>query len=161
MLILLSFFKKNSHIFYFFNLFIFNWRIINCFRVLHWSEVLQLSPTLFDPMSYSLPGSSIHGVFQASVLEWVDISFSRGSSQPRGQAQVARIVGRCFAVWSTREAPWYCIGFYQMSTWISHRFTHVPSYLPPHPTPVGCYQAPVWVPWVIKQIPFGCLFYLW
>ena len=37
-----------------------------------------------DPMGYSLTGSSIHGIFQARILEWVAISFSRGSSQPRG-----------------------------------------------------------------------------
>ena len=41
------------------------------------SEVAQLCPTLFDPMDYSLPGSSIHGIFQARVLEWGAISFSR------------------------------------------------------------------------------------
>ena len=40
------------------------------------SEVAQLCPTLSDPMDYSLPGSSIHGIFQARVLEWVAIAFS-------------------------------------------------------------------------------------
>ena len=38
--------------------------------------------TLYDPMDYSLPGSSVHGIFQARVLEWASISFSRVSSQP-------------------------------------------------------------------------------
>ena len=47
------------------------------------SEVTQLGLTLWDPMDCSLPGSSIHGIFQATVLEWGAISFSRGSSQPR------------------------------------------------------------------------------
>ena len=47
------------------------------------SEVAQLCPTLCGPMDCSLPGSSIHGIFQARVLEWVAISFSGGSSQPR------------------------------------------------------------------------------
>ena len=46
------------------------------------SEVAQPSPTLCDPVDYSLPGSSLHGILQATVLEWVAISFSRGSSQP-------------------------------------------------------------------------------
>ena len=41
------------------------------------SEVAQLCPTLSDPTDYSLPGSSIHGIFQARVLEWVAIAFSR------------------------------------------------------------------------------------
>ena len=44
------------------------------------SEVAQLCPTLCDPMDYNLPGSSVHGIFQARVLEWVAISISRGSS---------------------------------------------------------------------------------
>ena len=43
-----------------------------------WSEVAQSFPALCDPMDCSLPGSSIHGIFQAKVLEWVAISFSRG-----------------------------------------------------------------------------------
>ena len=49
------------------------------------SEVTQSCPTLHDPMDCSLPGSSIHGIFQARVLEWGAIAFSRGSSQPRDQ----------------------------------------------------------------------------
>ena len=47
------------------------------------SEVAQLCPTLCDPVDCSLPGSSVHGILQARVLEWVAISFSRGSSLPR------------------------------------------------------------------------------
>ena len=46
------------------------------------SEVTQSCPTLCDPMDCSLPGSSIHGIFQAIVLEWIAISFSRGSPDP-------------------------------------------------------------------------------
>ena len=60
------------------------------------SEVAQSCPTLCDPMDYSLPGSSVHGIFQAIVLEWVAISFSRGSSQPRDRTWVSCIVGRRF-----------------------------------------------------------------
>ena len=47
------------------------------------SEVALSCLTLCDPMDCSLPGSSVHGIFQARILEWVAISFSRGSSQPR------------------------------------------------------------------------------
>ena len=47
------------------------------------SEVAQLYQTLCDPVDCSLPGSSVHGIFQAIVLEWIAISFSRGSSQTR------------------------------------------------------------------------------
>ena len=57
-------------------------------QILKWSEVAQSCPTLCDPMDCSIPGSSVHGIFQARVLEWVAISFSRGSSQPRDQTQV-------------------------------------------------------------------------
>ena len=52
-------------------------------KVKNESEVTQSCPTLYDPMDCSLPGSSVYGIFQARVLEWVAISFSRGSSQPR------------------------------------------------------------------------------
>ena len=55
-------------------------------------------------MDCSLPGSSINRIFQARVLEWVAISFSRGSSQPRDWTQVSYIAGRCFAIWATKEA---------------------------------------------------------
>ena len=54
-------------------------------------------------MDCSLPGSSVHGIFQARVLEWIAISFSRGSSQPRDQTRVSCIVDRCFTIWATRE----------------------------------------------------------
>ena len=54
---------------------------------------LQSCPTLCDPMDYSLPGSSIYGILQARILEWVVISFCRGSSQPRDQTHVSYITG--------------------------------------------------------------------
>ena len=56
-------------------------------------------------MDCSLPGSSVHGIFQARILEWVAISFSRGSSQPRDQSRVSCIADRRFTIWATREAP--------------------------------------------------------
>ena len=68
-----------------------------------WSEVAQLCPTLCDPMDTSLPGSVIHGIFQARILEWTAISFSRGSSWPRDQTWVSCIADRRFTVWATRE----------------------------------------------------------
>ena len=60
--------------------------------------------TLCDPMDCSLPGSSAHGNFQARILEWVVISFSRLSSQPKDWIWVSHIVGRRFTLWATREA---------------------------------------------------------
>ena len=49
--------------------------------------VAKLCPTLFNPMDCSLLGSSVHGILQARILEWIAIPFSRGSSQPRDQTQ--------------------------------------------------------------------------
>ena len=48
--------------------------LLQCMKVKSESEVAQLCPTLSDPMDYSLPGSSVHGIFQARVLEWVAIA---------------------------------------------------------------------------------------
>ena len=65
--------------------------------------VTQSHPTLSDPMDCGLPPSPVHGIFQARVLEWVAISFSRGSFQYRDRTWVSRIVGRRFTVWATGE----------------------------------------------------------
>ena len=62
------------------------------------SEVTQSCLTLCDPMDCSLPGSSVRGIFQAIVLEWIAISFSRGFSRPRDRTQVSRIVDRRFTI---------------------------------------------------------------
>ena len=68
------------------------------------NEVTQSCRTLCDPMDSSLPGSAVHGIFQARILEWAAISFSRGSSQPRDQTCVSCIADRRFTIWATREA---------------------------------------------------------
>ena len=60
---------------------------------------------LCDPVDCSPPGFSIHGILQARILEWVAISFSRGSSQPRDRTQVSRIASRRFNLWATRVQP--------------------------------------------------------
>ena len=62
---------------------------------------------LCDSMDHSLPGSYVHGIFQARILEQVAISFSRRSSQPRDQIWVLHISGRFFTIWATREAVEY------------------------------------------------------
>ena len=60
-----------------------------------WKKMKSLSCVwLCDPMNCSLPGSSVHEIFQARVLEWVDISFSRVSSQPGDWTRFSFIVGR-------------------------------------------------------------------
>ena len=55
-------------------------------------------------MNCSSPGSSVCWILQARILEWVAISFSKGSSQLRDQTQVSHIAGRFFTIWATREA---------------------------------------------------------
>ena len=62
------------------------------------SEVSQSCLILCDPMDCSLPGSSIHGIFQARTMEWGAIAFSRGSSQPRDQTWVSHIAGRLLTI---------------------------------------------------------------
>ena len=64
--------------------------LLQCMKVESESEVTELCPTLSDPMDCSLPGSSVHGIFQARVLEWGAIAFSKlaislqkGSSMPK------------------------------------------------------------------------------
>ena len=82
-----------------------------------WLKVkVKSCPTLWDPMDCSLPGSSIHGIFQARILERVAISFSRGSSRPRDRTWASCIAGRHLTMWATREVvvrvriltPWWC-----------------------------------------------------
>ena len=71
---------------------------------LHKSEVKSLSRVWLFATPCSSQGFSVHGIFQARVLEWVAISFSRGSSWPRDRIRVSRIAGRHFTIWATREA---------------------------------------------------------
>ena len=66
-------------------------------------EVTQLSPTLCDLMDGGLPVSSVHGILQARILEWVVIPFSRRSSPSRYRTQVLCIARRFFTFWATRE----------------------------------------------------------
>ena len=68
-------------------------------------KVAQLCPTLCDPMDYT-----VHGILQARILEWTAFPFSRGSSRPRDQTQVSRIIGEFFTSWATRDAQEYCSG---------------------------------------------------
>ena len=64
--------------------------------------VAHSSLTLYNPMNCSLPGSSVLGISQSRILEWVAISFSRGSSQPKDQTLVSCTVGRFFTIGATR-----------------------------------------------------------
>ena len=66
--------------------------------------VAQSCPTVYDPMDCSPPGSSVHGILQAGILEWVAMPSARGSSQPRDGSQVSCIAGGFFTIWATRES---------------------------------------------------------
>ena len=74
----------------------------------------QLCPTPGSSTDCSPSGSSIHGILQARILEWVAISLSRGSSWPSHWTQVSCITGRFFTVWATREATIYFSSLSQM-----------------------------------------------
>ena len=87
------------------------------------SEIVKSCPTLCDPMGCSILSSSIHGIFQARVLEWLVVFFSRGSSQPRDQTWVFCTADRCFTIWATRETlfmfkhPWNYLGLPWWLSW--------------------------------------------
>ena len=70
--------------------------------------VSQSCLTLCSPMDCSPPGSSVHGIFQARILDWIAVPFSRGSSQSRDQTRVSYIAGSLYC-WATREAPPNCV----------------------------------------------------
>jgi len=93
--------------------------------------VAQSCLTFCDPFDCSPPGSSVHEILQARILEWVAMSSSRGSSQPRDQTQVSHIAGRFFTIWATREAQIFCLAIYKLNlnlSWIN--MSHDPLLLP-------------------------------
>ena len=72
--------------------------------VLLCSSVTKLCSTHCDPMDCSLPGSSVHGIYHARILEWVAISFSKASPWPRDQTHVSCIGKQILYHWATSEA---------------------------------------------------------
>ena len=82
--------------------FLFKWSEVKWVK---WSEVKSLSHVRLSAIpwtvAYWAPPSM--GFFQARILEWIAISFSRGTSRPRAWTQVSRVVSGCFTVWATRE----------------------------------------------------------
>ena len=69
--------------------------------------IAQSCLTLFNALDSSLPGSSLHGILQATGYEWVTFPFSRGSSHPRDLTQVSYMIGKSFTICATRE-PCIC-----------------------------------------------------
>ena len=70
---------------------------------------MSCSVVLCNPMDCSPPGSLVHGISQARILEWVAISFSRRSSPPRDWTWVSCIAGRVFTIWTIREVLCVCV----------------------------------------------------
>ena len=86
-------------------------------------KVAQLCLTLWDPMDCSPPGSSLHRILQARILEWVAIPFSRGSSPPRDQNLFSRIAGGFFTIWATREANNYLVQLNKLKNFKPENYT--------------------------------------
>ena len=87
------------------SLILFQWPLLECRWV---CSIPQSCLTLWDPMNYSPPGSSVHGILQGKILEWVAMPSSRGSSQPRGQTHVSCVscTGRqVLYLWATWSWP--------------------------------------------------------
>ena len=146
-------------------------------------KVTQLCLTLCDPMDWSQPGSSVHGIFQDGILEWVAIPFSRGSSQPRDWTQVSHIADGFFTIWAARKTQKTSgVGCYallqgifptqglnpgflhcgQILYCLSHQESpHVCIYSfslePPTPTPdpplLGHPRSLSWAPGAVRQFP--------
>ena len=76
--------------------------------------------SLCDSKDCRLPDSSIHGILQARIVEWVAIPFSKGSSRPRNLTQVSCIAGRFFTVWATREAIY--VYTYHYISWLGESY---------------------------------------
>ena len=70
--------------------------------------VTQSCPTLCDPMDCSPPGSSVHGILQARIFEWVAITFSRGSTWSKVWTWVSHIADRLYTIWVTKLSPISC-----------------------------------------------------
>jgi len=78
-------------------------------------EVFQSCLTFWDRMDCSLQGSSVHGISQASIMDWASISFSRRSSLPTDQILVSHIAGRLFTIWATRVLTFPSLPAYRYS----------------------------------------------
>ena len=163
--ILILFFKLFLKYYFYF----FNWRIIALHACMH-AQSLQLRLTLFNPLDCSPPGSSVHGILQASVLEWAMLwgTFLIWWSNPRLSAshalqadslptELPRKPNNCFVI---------LYSFCYKTMWICYKYTYMSSLsnLPlvhplPHPTPLNHHRALSWAPCILFYI-FQLLFFV-
>ena len=81
-----------------------HWPRCCCGCCVHECSVTHSCPTLWDPMDYSSPGSSVHRILQVRILEWVPISYFRGSSRPRDGTSISRNGRQILYHWASWEA---------------------------------------------------------
>ena len=132
---------------------------------LKWIEVkwksficVQLFATLWT--DFSPPGSSVRGISQARILEWVAILFSRGSSLPRDQTQVSCIAGRFFTIWATSALSAFWLTRFQTTNSCHEFFTlfiPVPTEctLNPNQVPVGIIASSPFSHWEVAKVKWG------
>ena len=92
---------------------------LGIFRSLLWSSHSVVSNSS-DPVDYSPPGSFVHGISQARILERVAMPSPRGSSRSRDRTRVSHIAGRCFNLWATRVCllkKWYSFSLFCFAMW--------------------------------------------
>ena len=116
-------------------------------------SVTKLCLTLCDPVNCSLPGSSVHGISRARKLEWVAISFSRGSSQPNVQTHIFCIGKRVYYHWTTREPLYECC----LKQLCSQKETHKLNWALVGQVPELIWTKPLWSYW----LGFFYLFLYW
>ena len=98
-----------------------NFQIQNQVLLIYWASYLlhakslQSCLTLCSPMDRSLPGSSLHGILQARMLEWVTMTSSKGSSQPRDQTQVCYVPPSLAGGFFTTSATWEALSYLLLS----------------------------------------------
>ena len=104
----------------------------SCYSLIRRGLALKSSPDSCNPIDWSLPGSSIHRIFQARILEWGAISFSRGSSWPRDWTQVSCTAGRFFTNWATGQGSHLPIVVYIQFSSVQFSRSVVSDSLRPH-----------------------------
>ena len=110
-----------------------------------WSSLSRVQ-LFVTPVEYR-----VHGILQASVLEWVAFPFSNRSFQPRNRTQVSHIAGGFFTSWATREAP-------RILEWVAYPFSNGSSQ-PRNQTKVSCIASYVWIKslgWIIRNRQESC-----